>query len=299
MKSAVEGLQLQIFEGLKPVIVDVTNSMGEWSSVMAAYFKENPERIGQIIDMTKKIALMIITLYGIAKAIALINFLWSLNPAVLAIYLTAAAITGIILLCDDWGTAIKWVTTLIVAMFMAFELGIAVVTGGMAPLIKILIGAFVLLFVHAEWFRDLLVAAFITIGDMCAMFVLTPLYAVLWILNKIAKFTGLSKLGIDFEAQLGGVDSWIKDITKTTAEAWGNIGSNDFEANKTNNYSTELTTPEIGQAQVSSQNYSDMMTTIEKNITENRLIVEDRTGKARMEGKPNGAYQLKRTTVSR
>lgn len=291
MKSAVEGLQLQIFEGLKPAIVEVTNSIGEWSNSMASYFKENPKRVGQIIDMTKKISLMIITLYGLAKAIALINFLWSLNPAVLAIHLTAAAITGIILLCDDWGTAIKWVTTLIVAMFMAFELGIAVVTGGMAPLIKILIGAFVLLITHSQTFRDIFIATIITIGGLIANALLYPLLGVAKIINGIAKLVGLT--GFDSSVKL--ISETIDTINVTRDQAWSDVfSSEDKGENK-----PQITTPEIGQAQVSSQNYSDMMTTIEKNITENRLIVEDRTGKARMEGKPNGAYQLKRTTVSR
>ena len=272
MQSAIEGLQLSIFEGLKPVITDVTSAVGKWSSEMSKYFEENPGRVKEIVDMTLKIGQMVIGLYALAKVVGIVNALMLMNPWVAAIYLIIGSVALLAVYFDDLKLAINIVAIAITAMFTAWAIGFTIVTGGIGLLIGALVAAFALLIANSETIRNALVNTFKVIGKIILTLLVLPILTVLKVLDTIAQFAGIKT----FEKPL----KFIKEL----------IVSDDTD-DKTK--TTELVSGDISK-QRAQNDYLE--TVFERNTTtKNMLLIRDETGRAEMKGEKTSYYQLERT----
>lgn len=283
MQSAIEGLQLSIFEGLKPVITDVTKAVGDWSSQMSIYFKENPKRVGEILDMTLKIGELILVLWGLVKVMTVIDILSKTNPWVLAIYAVIAVVALLAIYFGDLKTAIDVVNIAAVAMFTAWAIGFAVATGGIGPLIIALVAAFMLLISKSELLQNIFKAVFTTIGSLIANSLLYPLLAVMKIWNVISKAIGLGGI----QSQVDSVSGLIDKMNNARDKSISDVFASDTPTNNS------VISPDITRTQLEQETKRIELERIRS--TENKLIIKDETGRARLEGKSTGFYSLERT----
>lgn len=280
MKSAIESLELSIFEGLKPVITDVTEGIKDWSSRLSEYIEKNPNAVKQITATAAAAVKLIAGLWALSAVLGVINLIMATNPIVLIVM---AIIGALVLMIKYWKEVKIYVQTALIGMAVGAAL-VGVAMGGILLPIFAIVAAIYLVYdnwkviseywiatatvvwdklkMFGSWIATAFKAYFLTIGEVIVKSMLIPILGVLEVINKIAKFAGFK--GID--VAIDKIDSIVRVVSE--------------EAEGSRAEAANLFNPEISQAQ-QQQETRAYMESVQRR--ENTLTIKDQTGRASME----------------
>jgi len=273
MESAIEGLQLSIFEGLKPVIVDVTKLIGEWSGQMSAYLEKNPDAIKEITKTAAAVVKLVAGLWALSLVLGAINLVMATNPVVLAVMAIIGALTLMIMYWDKVKVFVQTVLAGIAVMLAVLVWpmwGIIGVIGAIGIAIYLLWDNWKLVVdywkgsIKTVW--SVLKAYFLSIAEIITKMLLIPMMGVLEIINKIAKFAGFKGIDIAVDA----IDSAIRVVADEAA-------SSRAEA-------VQMISPEITKAQNDRETREYYESREKKDY---RVVIADETGKAKVSEQDN------------
>jgi TP901 family phage tail tape measure protein len=280
MNSAIEGLQLSIFEGLKPVIVDVTKLIGEWSSQMSAYLEKNPDAIKQITSTAAAVVKLVAGLWALSLVLGAINLVMATNPVVLAVM---AIIGALALMIIYWDKVKVFAQTVLAGIAIQLAVlvwpmwGIIGVIGAIGIAIYLLWDNWKIVVdywkgsIKTLW--AVLKAYFMSIAEIITKMLLIPMMGVLEIINKIAKFAGFKGIDIAVDA----IDSAIRVVADEAA-------SSRAEA-------VQMISPEITKAQNDRETREYYESREKKDY---RVVIADETGRAKVSEQDN-FFSLEKT----
>jgi len=285
MNSAIEALKLSIFEGLKPVIVDITERVQEMASGMSEYIETNPKAVKTITILAASFVGLTVAAGALAVIIGIVNVLMAANPAVWVVVGILAVIAVIAVMITWWEKVRIYVESVMLGIAIGAGIAAVAIGGILLPILAVASAIFLIYhnweIITAYWGSALskMWNGVVSFGEKVKDIFDDIMISVA---NVIEKITGWIS---------DKIDKIIGKISGVVGKIGGFFGFGGTEEN-TPAQQQSIETPATASASVQREQIEQIITKTETQTS--RLVIEDQTGRAKMK-EPSGFYQLERT----